>query len=79
MNSTTYQTFAQFAVPGKSSKRDSADLHLTAKELALFRYLREHPECSRLEQERIPQDFIKGKLAPLSDERLVIKDSYAKF
>jgi len=79
MNSTTYRTFAQFAVPGKSSKRDSADLHLTAKELALFRYLREHPECSRLEQERIPQDFIKGKLAPLSDERLVIKDSYAKF
>lgn len=78
MDSATYQTFAQFAVPGKSSKRDSADLHLTAEELALFRYLREHPEYSRLEQERIPQDFIRGKLALISDKRLTIRNSYAK-
>ena len=78
MDSTTYHTFAQFAVPGKPSKRDSAELHLTAEELTLFHYLREHPECSRLEQERIPQDFIRGKLAPISDERLTIRNSYAK-
>ena len=70
MDSTTYRTFSQFAVPGKSSQRDIAGLHLTAEELALFRYLREHPECSRLEQERIPQDFIKGRLSSPGDERL---------
>ena len=63
MDNITYQTFAQFAVPGKSSKRNSADLYLTAEELALFRYLREHPKCNRLEQERLPQDFIKERLA----------------
>lgn len=75
MDSTTYQTFAQFAVPGKSSKRNSADLCLTAEELALSRYLREHPKCNRLEQERIPQDFIKERLASL----VTIRNSYAKF
>lgn len=74
MDSTTYQTFAQFAVPGKSSKRNSADLYLTAEELALFRYLREHTECNRLEQERLPQDFIKERLASL----ITIRNSYAK-
>ena len=74
MDSTTYQIFAQFAVPGKSAKRNSADLCLTAEELALFRYLREHPKCNRLEQERLPQDFIKERLASL----ITIRDSYAK-
>ena len=74
MDSTTYQTFAQFAVPGKSSKRDSADLCLTAEELALFRYLREHTEYNRLEQERLPQDLIKERLASL----ITIRNSYAK-
>lgn len=74
MDSATYQTFSQFAVPGKSSKRDSAALHLTAEELALFRYLREHTECNRLEQERLPQDFIKERLASL----ITIRNSYAK-
>ena len=74
MDSTTYQTFAQFAVPGKSSKQDIADMHLTAEELALFRYLREHTECNRLEQERLPQDFIKERLASL----VTIRNSYAK-
>lgn len=74
MDNTTYQTFAQFAVPGKSSKRNSADLYLTAEELALFRYLREHTECNRLEQERLPQDFIKERLASL----ITIRNSYAK-
>lgn len=74
MDSTTYQTFAQFAVPGKSSKQDIADMHLTAEELALFRYLREHTECNRLEQERLPQHFIKERLASL----IMRRNSYAK-
>jgi len=74
MDSTTYQTFAQFAVPGKSSKQDIADMHLTAEEVALFRYLREHTERNRLEQERLPQDFIKERLSSL----VTIRNSYAK-
>ena len=75
MDSATYQTFSQFAVPGKSSKRDIAGLNLTVEELAIFRYLREHPKCNRLEQERLPQDFIKERLASL----ITIRNSYAKF
>lgn len=70
MDSTTYQIFSQFAVPGKASKRSVSDLHLTAKELKLFRFLQEHPECSRLEQERITQEFIKERLSLIIDERL---------
>jgi|GEM_PF-673774 len=62
MDSCTYQTFSHFAVPGKSSKRDSASLHLTAEELALFRFLQGHPNRGRLEQERIPQSFIQERL-----------------
>ena len=63
MDSTTYQTFSAFAVPGKSGKRNIAELRLTPEELELFRFLQEHPACSRLEQERITQAFIKGRLA----------------
>lgn len=66
MDNVTYQTFSQFAVPGRSSKRDAAELNLTADELMLFRFLQEHPECSRLEQERITQDFIKERLERLA-------------
>ena len=62
MDSTTYQTFSQFAVPGKFGKRDITDLHLTTEELQLFCFLQEHPECNRLEQERILQEFIQEQL-----------------
>lgn len=66
MDSATYQAFSQFAVPGKSGKREITGLHLTAEELQLFRFLQEHPECNRLEQERIPQSFIKERLERLA-------------
>ena len=53
MNLNTYRLHTQFAVPGKSLDRGSWYDYLNRDEKELVEYLIEHPEKSRVEQERV--------------------------
>ena len=60
MDTETYTTFRDYSVAGISVESRNAFSNLTEAELALLSTLRENaPDHSRLEQERIPQEYIR--------------------
>lgn len=60
MDTETYTTFRDYSVKGEKVESSNAFANLTKPELALLSTLRANaPDHSRLEQERIPQEYIR--------------------
>ena len=66
MDTETYTTFREYSVKGEKVESRNAFANLTEAELALLSTLRANsPDHSRLEQERIPQDYIRKAVSNL--------------
>ena len=64
MDTETYTTFREYSVKGEKVESRNAFANLTEAELALLSTLRASaPAHSRLEQERIPQDYIRKAIS----------------
>jgi len=63
MDSQTFHTFREFAVKGERNKAERLDL-LNKEEAGLFVFLKSQ-ENNRLEQEKIPQDYVNSALLNL--------------
>jgi hypothetical protein len=57
MDKHTFEAYSQFAAAGSLSTSD-VPAYLTPEELRMMRWLSDHPETNRLEQEKIPQDYV---------------------
>ncbi len=67
MDTETYTAFRDYSVKGVSVESENAFSNLTDEELSLLCTLRKNaPDHSRLEQERIPQEYIKHMAGNLS-------------
>ncbi len=60
MDRETLDTFHDLTIAGNNSQIETP-IHLTSDESAVFHYIRQHN--LRLEQERIPQKYVLGRLA----------------
>ena len=66
MNTETYTTFRDYSVAGVSVESKNAFSNLTEEELSLLSTLRANaPNHNRLEQERIPQEYIRQMVGDL--------------
>ena len=66
MDTETYTAFREYSVKGEKVESRNAFANLTEAELALLSTLRANaPDHSRLEQERIPQDYIRKAVSNL--------------
>ena len=66
MDTETYTTFREYSVKGEKVESRNAFANLTEAELALLSTLHANsPDHSRLEQERIPQDYIRKAVSNL--------------
>lgn len=66
MDAKTLRTFRKYAVKGPDFYRSTLP-HLTREETELFYHLLRLEDHNRLEQERIPQEFVIGQLNALLD------------
>jgi len=63
MDKQTFDTFREFAVTGERNKAERLDL-LNKEEAGLYALLKSI-EKNRLEQEKIPQDYVNAVLSAL--------------
>ena len=66
MDAETFRTFRQYAVKGSDFYRSTLP-HLTPEETHLFYHLLRLEDHNRLEQERIPQNFVLQRIKELLD------------
>jgi len=64
MDIQTFDRFQHFAVAGERNKADTLSL-LTEYEAELYELLKSRPGSNRLEQEKIPQDYVNALFAVL--------------